>query len=525
MDTENLKLFDVDERIQLKKFIESKGLKFEKGCGFYQLTKKETIQDYKCVIARRKKDGQLVSGDELREVLKIPKKSTTKVTVDQDAIPDFDIFVQSSSYNRVVLPDTKILYKLSDADIKKDSVVVATKRKVTPEEIKGKDASPPPTKKKATVGGEAAEKKKDSHRGLVEVVFSFDTTGSMYACLAEVRRGIKEAIRRLKREVPGIRLAIIAHGDYCDTATYVTKIQNFTEDEDTLCRFVETVSATGGGDADECYELVLRETVTKLQWTPGSVRSLVMIGDCNPHGPKYPLNRQKIDWRTECATLRQEAIRVYAVQALNRKEATAFYRDLASLTDGFHLRLDQFSSIVAFMLAICFREEGGDTLDTYEEEVRGVKGMNREIHRLFDTLQGRAAAPGAAGDKEWRPETDRADGLVPINPSRFQVLHVPSKCSIKQFVLDNSLLFKTGRGFYEFTKPEVISHKKEVVLLDRETGDMFTGQEACDLIGAGGAARVAPAALEKWRVFVQSTSYNRILVADTGFLYEVDTEH
>jgi hypothetical protein len=37
--------------------------------------------------------------------------------------------------------------------------------------------------------------------------------------------------------------------------------------------------------------------------------------------------------------------------------------------------------------------------------------------------------------------------------------------SIKDFVQMNSLVFKTGRGFYEFTKPEVISHKKEVVLV------------------------------------------------------------
>ena len=50
-----------------------------------------------------------------------------------------------------------------------------------------------------------------------------------------------------------------------------------------------------------------------------------------------------------------EGIRVYAVQALNRKESTAFYRELATLTDGFHLHLDQFSSIVNFMMAICFR--------------------------------------------------------------------------------------------------------------------------------------------------------------------------
>ena len=40
-----------------------------------------------------------------------------------------------------------------------------------------------------------------------------------------------------------------------------------------------------------------------------SFRSLVMIGDCNPHGPNYPLNNQKINWRTECATLKNEGQR------------------------------------------------------------------------------------------------------------------------------------------------------------------------------------------------------------------------
>ena len=81
------------------------------------------------------------------------------------------------------------------------------------------------------------------------------------------------------------------------------------------------------------------------------------------------------------------------------------------------------------------------------------------------------------------------------------------------------------RGFYEFTKPETISHKKEVVLIDKVTGDMFTGREACDMIGAGGAGKIKPASLDKYRVFVQSTSYNRVLVANTGFLYEVDADH
>ena len=61
--------------------------------------------------------------------------------------------------------------------------------------------------------------------------------------------------------------------------------------------------------------------------------------------------------------------------------------------------------------------------------------------------------------------------------------------------------------------------------LSQVSGDMFTGPEACRVIGAGGTAKIKPTSLDKWRVFVQSTSYNRVLMPNTGFLYEVDPEH
>ena len=64
------------------------------------------------------------------------------------------------------------------------------------------------------------------------------------------------------------------------------------------------------------------------------------------------------------------ARRIYAVQCLNRPQSTSFYRDMATLTDGFHLQMDQFASIINFMLAICYREQGDDQLQGFEEEVR-----------------------------------------------------------------------------------------------------------------------------------------------------------
>lgn len=64
----------------------------------------------------------------------------------------------------------------------------------------------------------------------IEIVFSFDTTGSMYPCLTQVRRKIKNTVNRLLNEIPGIRIGIIAHGDYCDEkTTYITKILGASE--------------------------------------------------------------------------------------------------------------------------------------------------------------------------------------------------------------------------------------------------------------------------------------------------------
>lgn len=62
---------------------------------------------------------------------------------------------------------------------------------------------------------------------------------------------------------------------------------------------------------------------------------------------------------------------------------------------------------------------------------------------------------------------DSSEDLTAVNPARFQVLDVDDRCDIRSYVQKNGLIFKTGRGFYEFTKPEKISDKKEVVLVDK----------------------------------------------------------
>lgn len=345
----------------------------------------------------------------------------------------------------------------------------------------------------------------------IDVVFSFDTTGSMYPCLTQVRRKIKSTVTRLSEEIPGIRIGIVAHGDYCDAkSTYVTKHLPLTDEVDKICDFVETVGATGGGDAPECYELVLQE-VQKLNWEPAATKAFVMIGDDVPHPPAK--NPGKIDWRKEAKALGEMGVPVYAVQALNRGYATQFYRETAEKSGGYHIPLDQFSFVTDMVLAVCYKQAGDDQLQNYEQEVVKQGRMNRSMNKMFDTMMKRA------------PKTSMAPtDLRAVPAGRFQVLDVDHEIAIKAFVEENGLTFKKGRGFYEFTKTETIQGGKEIILQDRSTGEFYSGDQAREMLGLpiGETARIKPTDLSKYMVFVQSTSVNRKLMGETKFLYEVD---
>jgi len=102
------------------------------------------------------------------------------------------------------------------------------------------------------------------------------------------------------------------------------------------------VKATYGGDAPECYELVLHEAQDH-KWSKDASKVLVLIGDATPHGPKA--NPKKLDWKNEAKKLKKQGVAVYAVQALNRSGSTSFYKTVAKLSGGAHLALDQFSEI------------------------------------------------------------------------------------------------------------------------------------------------------------------------------------
>src|SRR5262249_16568289 len=152
-----------------------------------------------------------------------------------------------------------------------------------------------------------------------------------------------------------------------------------TDDVEAICHFVETVGPTGGGDAPECYELVLHEARDQ-PWSADATKALVLIGDDVPHPPAH--NPGRLDWRAEAAALGKEGVGIYAVQALGRSHATKFYEELARASGGFHVPLDQFSYITDMVLAVCYRQSGPEQLQAYEEEVKTQGRMNRGLDKI-----------------------------------------------------------------------------------------------------------------------------------------------
>ena len=357
----------------------------------------------------------------------------------------------------------------------------------------------------------------------VDLLVSFDTTGSMYPVLAQVRQNVTSFVGDMFESINDIRVGIIAHGDYCDKDNpYTIRVMDLTDNKDKICEFIRTTDKTWGGDADECYELVMNTARTAVNWGAGRTKVFVMIGDSSPHGVNYNDNKDKIDWRNEAGLLNELGVKVFAVHALSyyRSNSRNFYQTVADMTQGKYLTLDQFDEVIDLIKATCIAEYSEEKLNEFVSIIkfngRMTKTMARNISRLSGT------------EVEADTKDVQKDGLVPVEPGRFQVMKVPENCVIRDFVESNGIVFKKGRGFYELTKHETVQQYKEVIMQDRVTGEMFTGAQVREKLGLKPQTRVggvkeslSSRSTHAFRVFVQSTSYNRKLIGGTTFLYEI----
>lgn len=205
------------------------------------------------------------------------------------------------------------------------------------------------------------EKKPDSTKEMAAnlanttaMVVSFDTTGSMSPCIAQVRQNLKNLVESMTQDIPGLKIGLIAHGDYCDGDNCIN-VLDLTDDLEKIMNFITNTPNTSGGDAPECYELAL-QTAKGLSW-PEEGGSLVMIGDATPHEQ----NPNNIDWRAEIKALREKKVKVFPLQCLynsHAKDNNLFWEEVSGLGGTPLLMLESFGDSANHLEALGYAAAG-----------------------------------------------------------------------------------------------------------------------------------------------------------------------
>ncbi|MFF6776579.1 vWA domain-containing protein [Streptomyces sp. NPDC012637] len=106
VDASQYQLIPVTRDAAIRNWVTESGHTYRTGCAFYQLSKSEKIQARKQIAVLEKKTDRVYTGPEARALLGLPDE---EVRIKPDHNDDYTIFVQSTSVNRKLVPNTRLL--------------------------------------------------------------------------------------------------------------------------------------------------------------------------------------------------------------------------------------------------------------------------------------------------------------------------------------------------------------------------------------------------------------------------------
>ncbi|MFI6940938.1 vWA domain-containing protein [Streptomyces sp. NPDC050418] len=119
-------------------------------------------------------------------------------------------------------------------------------------------------------------------------------------------------------------------------------------------------------------------------------------------------------------------------------------------------------------------------------------------------------------------DTIKAAGLTPASADTYRLLTVDRAESIRTWVVDSGHTYTTGAAYYQLSKSEKVQARKQIAVLEKKTDKVYTGPQARALLGLPDTeVRLRPDQNDEFTIFIQSTSVNRKLVAETRLLLMV----
>ncbi|HVN60649.1 MAG TPA: vWA domain-containing protein [Gaiellaceae bacterium] len=118
----------------------------------------------------------------------------------------------------------------------------------------------------------------------LDVEIAIDTTGSMGPTIEQAKTDAKALVAKIKTFAPGSEFAVVQFKDAGDEVEYEL-VQPLTGNAAAIENAIGTLTAVGGGDAPEAYNLVFHNSVdSSYGWRANSYKLVVVLGDAEPHG-------------------------------------------------------------------------------------------------------------------------------------------------------------------------------------------------------------------------------------------------
>ena len=117
-----------------------------------------------------------------------------------------------------------------------------------------------------------------------DVLFVFDTTGSMAGALTEAQAQAAQVMSSLSGRLPNLKFGVAQVRDYGSTPVWGVE-QAITANQGTVQSAIDALSADEGGDAPEAYGTALFQSANDdaVGWSAGAKHLVVLIADDVPH--------------------------------------------------------------------------------------------------------------------------------------------------------------------------------------------------------------------------------------------------
>ncbi|MBL9076703.1 MAG: VWA domain-containing protein [Planctomycetes bacterium] len=193
----------------------------------------------------------------------------------------------------------------------------------------------------------------DLQSGL-DIVFVFDSTGSMSRTIHDTRQTLAQMLTVLRALVPGARIGIVTYRDRGRREQYLVRTLPLGTDFWRASNFVQGIVADGGGDRPEDVRAGLRAAFAQ-RWQNGARRVVVLAGDAPPH--EQDMAALLGDVRSFHAGGRASVHALVTSPEAVGQEARAAFQAIAAAGGGECLDLAAHERVLQRVLAFAFGRE------------------------------------------------------------------------------------------------------------------------------------------------------------------------